>query len=106
MPISRELLSDIKIRLDITWEDEATDIKINSLAEDGMFYIDEKLGDAGDYTTPGYPRMLLMEYVRYARDNAVDVFENNYITTRVNVYIYYFLKFIGADNPLYKTFFT
>ena len=80
MPISRELLSDIKIRLDITWEDEATDIKINSLAEDGMFYIDEKLGDAGDYTTPGYPRMLLMEYVRYARDNAVDVFENNYIT--------------------------
>ena len=27
---------------------------------------------------PGYPRQLLKEYVRYARDAALDVFENNY----------------------------
>lgn len=26
----------------------------------------------------GLPRTLLMEYVRYARDGAPDVFENNY----------------------------
>ena len=33
-----------------------------------------------DYEKDGYPRILLMEYVRYARDEALDVFENNYLS--------------------------
>lgn len=72
------LLDDIKIYLDITWDDEQTDRRITGLIEDGMAYIDDKLGEAGDYLSPGYPRTLLKEYVRYARDAALDVFENNY----------------------------
>ena len=80
MPVSRELLSSVKNRLDITWDDQNTDHKIAGLIEDGIFYLDGKLGEAGDYTIAGYPRTLLMEYVRYARDNALDVFENNYMT--------------------------
>ena len=31
-----------------------------------------------DYGADGLPRTLLMEFVRYARDDALDVFENNY----------------------------
>lgn len=72
------LLDDIKISLDITWDDEQTNRRITGLIEDGMAYIDDKLGEAGDYLSPGYPRTLLKEYVRYARDAALDVFENNY----------------------------
>ena len=80
MAVHRDLLNAVKNRLDITWQDEATDRKIADLIEDGIFYINGKLGEAGVYGEPGYPRTLLMEYVRYARDNALDVFENNYLT--------------------------
>ena len=40
--------------------------------------LDGKLGVAGDYTRDGLPRTLLLEYCRYGRDSALDVFENNY----------------------------
>lgn len=72
------LLSDVENYLDVTWSDEATDAKYRGLIAAGMAYLDRKLGTAGDYTEDGLPRTLLMEYVRYARDSALDVFENNY----------------------------
>lgn len=73
------LLPMIKAYLQITWEDDATDSRVTGLIEDGIVYIDRLLGEAGDYSTPGQARTLLKEYVRYARDEALDVFENNYI---------------------------
>lgn len=72
------LLDDIKTYLLVTWDDEQTNRRITGLIEDGMAYLDDKLGETGDYLSPGYPRTLLKEYVRYARDAALDVFENNY----------------------------
>lgn len=74
------LLADVKNYLDITWDDEATDKKIGGLIASGMVYLNGKLGEAADYTQDGQPRTLLMEYVRYARDGAMDVFENNYLS--------------------------
>ena len=41
-------------------------------------YLNLKYGAEADYTADGMPRTLLMEYVRYARDSALDVFETNY----------------------------
>lgn len=76
IPVS--LLSDIKIHLGITWDDETTDQKLGGLIASGIYYINSKYGAEADYTVSGFPRMLLMEYVRYARDSALDVFENNY----------------------------
>ena len=72
------LLADIKLYLDVTWEDDAADSKLTGLIADGIAYLDDKRGAPGDYVSPGYPRQLLKEYVRYARDAALDVFENNY----------------------------
>ncbi|MBR2582378.1 MAG: hypothetical protein IKO83_01575 [Oscillospiraceae bacterium] len=72
------LLEDVRNRLDITWEDQDTDRKVLGWIEDGVAYLNDKLGEPGDYTVPGFPRTLLFEYVRYARDAALDVFENNY----------------------------
>ena len=73
-----DLLPDIKTALQITWDDAQTNARILGFIEDGCAYLDDKLGEAGDYESPGYPRTLLKEYVRYARDEALDVFENNY----------------------------
>lgn len=72
------LLADMKNYLNITWDDDATDAKVSGLIASGMVYLNAKYGEEADYTADGMPRTLLMEYVRYARDSALDVFENNY----------------------------
>lgn len=71
-------MDDVKNYLNITWNDAATDQKISGLIASGIFYINDKAGGEQDYVTAGYARTLLLEYVRYARDEALDVFENNY----------------------------
>ena len=76
--IPPELLTDVKAALDITWPDDATENKLRGIIAGGMVYINDKYGETADYTADGYPRILLMEYCRYARDGALDVFENNY----------------------------
>ena len=64
------LLEDVKNYLNITWQDDATDTKIGGIIASGVV--------EADYTQNGMPRTLLFEYVRYVRDSALDVFENNY----------------------------
>ena len=74
------LFEDIKAYLDYTWHDEALDRKYRSFVRAGMVYINGKYGEPADYESDGLPRTLLFEYVRYARDGALDVFENNYMS--------------------------
>lgn len=76
--VSAQLLADVENYLNITWQDEATDLKIGGLIAAASVYLDGKGGGAQDYDADGLPRTLLFEYVRYARDEALDVFENNY----------------------------
>lgn len=73
-----ELVEDVKVYLGITWQDDMTDRRICGHIGAGMAYIDSKYGGEADYDSDGLPRSLLFEYVRYARDSALDVFENNY----------------------------
>lgn len=79
MAVSPELLESIKSSLNITWDDEGTDSKISGIIERGIAYLNGKRGAPADYMTPGTPQELLFEYCRYARDEALDVFENNYL---------------------------
>lgn len=74
-----ELLPDIENYLDVTWADEALGNKLWDIAVAGMIYLDGKIGAPQDYMQPGLARALLMDYVRYARDGAADIFENNYL---------------------------
>ena len=82
--ISPALLKDIEDYLGITWEDEVTDRKIRNLIARGMVYLTDKLGHTEakplDFEADTEERTLLFEYVRYARDAATDVFENNYMS--------------------------
>ena len=76
--IPEALLLEVEANCDVTWRDDATDTKFRGYIAGGMVYINDKLGEKADYEADGYPRTLLMEYCRYARDGALDVFENNY----------------------------
>lgn len=78
--ISDALFTDIKADLGITWDDDMQDRKVRNYIRSGISYINGKLGNYADFESDGYPRTLLFEYVRYARDGALDVFENNYMS--------------------------
>ena len=74
--IPAALLADVKDYLGITWSDD--DAKIRGIIASGEAYLDRVRGAAANYTEDGLPRTLLLDYCRYMRDNALDVFENNY----------------------------
>ena len=73
------LLKTVKNYLNITWSDSATDEKIKGIIASGMMYLNGKAGAEMDYVADGAARTLLFEYARYMRDEALDVFENNYL---------------------------
>lgn len=84
MAVNREslpegLLCTVKNYLNITWSDSATDAKIRGIIASGMMYLNSKAGAEMDYQADGAARTLLFEYARYMRDEALDVFENNYL---------------------------
>lgn len=74
------LLKDVKNYLNITWDDDATDKKVSGIIASGMMYLNGKAGAEMDYIADGAARTLLFEYSRYMRDDALDVFENNYLS--------------------------
>ena len=85
MAVSRDnlpegLLEAVKNYLDITWDDDATDNKMRGIIASGMMYLNGKAGAEMDYEIDGTARTLLFEYARYMRDEALDVFENNYLS--------------------------
>ena len=73
------LLANVKNYLNITWDDEATDEKVCGLIASGSAYLDLKIGGSPDYEADGMPRTLLLEWVRYAWSEALDVFEANFL---------------------------
>ena len=72
-----QLLEEVKNYINITWSDVATDEKVCGLIASGSAYLDLKIGGSPDYEADGMPRTLLLEWVRYAWSEALDVFEAN-----------------------------
>jgi hypothetical protein len=75
-----ELLKKIKNYLDITWElDETEEEKLLGLINSGKSYLNRRAGAEIDFESDDDGLMMLKDYVRYARSNALDEFENNYL---------------------------
>jgi len=75
-----ELLAAVRNYLDITWADVGTDTKLSGIIKRGMAYLDLKTGATLDYLPEDLPRQLLLDYCLYARSNALDEFETNYLS--------------------------
>lgn len=73
------LLESVKNYLDITWVDANTDDKLLGIIERGMRYLDRLSGSELDYSIEDTPKALLLDYCRYARSNALEEFQNNYL---------------------------
>lgn len=74
----KTLLADVKNSLDITWDDPATERKLSGFMQTGINYLEAKAGEELDFARGSDAWALLLEFVRYARDGAMDVFESNY----------------------------
>lgn len=96
MALPSGLLDAVKNNLDITWDDSADDVKLTGIITRGMKYLDTAAGMVLDYTAEDKPRELLMEYCRYARSNALDEFQGNYLHELLTLQIQ---AEVGTYNP-------
>lgn len=72
------LLEAVRNYLDVTWTDAALDAKIVMLIKAGKAYINSVSGITCDFMVEGQARSLLLDYVRYARSGATEMFWQNY----------------------------
>ena len=82
------LLEDVKIYLNITWDDENTDNKLTGIIERGKRYLDTIAGEKLDYTTEDKPKELLLDYCRYVRSNALEEYQKNFLHELLSLQLY------------------
>lgn len=73
-----DLLRELKDRLLVTWDDEATDRQLNRLLVRGQSYLNELCGTDFTFADGSAERELLMERCRYDWNNALSDFEENF----------------------------
>jgi len=84
---SSTLLQDVKNYLDITWDDQATDCKLEKIIERGIDYLNMVAGKELDFTKQGLHTALLMDYCRYVRSNALEEFQRNFNSELNTLYL-------------------
>lgn len=72
------LLEAVEAYLKITWQDAATDTEVTGYINRGMARLQKIAGASLDFTAEDQPRALLLDYCRYARSQALEVFEKNF----------------------------
>lgn len=98
MALPKGLLEDVRLYLDITWEDVDTDKKLTGIIERGIKYIDRLAGATLDYTVEDKPKELLLDYCRYVRSNALSEFMNNYLSEILTLQMYQEVKDYETEN--------
>ena len=70
------LLQEVKEYLKITWDDE--DSTLTRMIERGKNYLEDLTGTKLNFEEEGQPKSLLLDYCRYAYNNALEYFEENF----------------------------
>lgn len=70
------MLQEVKEYLKITWDDE--DDSLLSMISRGKNYLQDITGTELDFEVEGQPKALLLDYCRYAYNNALEYFETNF----------------------------
>lgn len=78
--ISENLMSTAKNYLEITWNDEDTNLKLRGILQRGIKYLNDAACNSLNYEIPDKPQELLLEYARYARSNMLQDFQDNYLS--------------------------
>jgi hypothetical protein len=73
-----ELLDAVRNYLDITYTDNAGDVKLTGIIMRGQAYLNRIAGETLDYDIEGDARQLLFDYCRYVRSGALEDFAANF----------------------------
>ena len=74
-----KLLQEVKDHLNITWDEEETNRKIERIIKDAIATLNWKLGAKIDYSEEeGQEHNLLLDYCMYAYNQCTNEFDNNY----------------------------
>ncbi|WP_411680427.1 hypothetical protein [Clostridium thailandense] len=85
-----QLLIEVKSYLHINWQDEDTDIKLKGFINRGMTRLTDIAGVSFlDFTKEDQPKMLLLDYCRYANSHALEMFEKNFESELLSLHIQY-----------------
>ena len=83
--MDEQLLLDVKEYLNITYHDEVTERVLIGALKRGQSIIDGYAGVEQDYSQEGLARQLLLDYCRYVRSHAAEVFEINFRRDLINL---------------------
>ena len=86
------LLRDVKDYLNINWDDDVTNRKIKGFISRGKVAISEYAGCQVtdiDFNKEGNEKQLLFDHCRYARSEALEVFEHNFQSQIVSLRLKY-----------------
>lgn len=72
------LLQELKDILNITWDEEETNRKLQKIMKDAEPILNWKLGAKIDYSNPGLEHNLFLNYCMYSYNNCTNEFDNNY----------------------------
>ena len=84
------LLDAVKSYLKITWQDAATDAEVTGYINRGMTRLQQIAGASLDFTKEDQDYyQLLLDYCRYARSQALEVFEKNFEAELLDLHFRY-----------------
>lgn len=88
------MLDLLKQKLNITWNDEKTDNKLNSIIDDAKIVMNHKLGAEIDYSAPdeAIGRILFLNYCMYAWNDCLEEFDSAYKAEILIARSYYGVK--------------
>lgn len=101
--MTERLISQVKRKLNITWEDDGTNNRVEDIIEAAIPDLIHRLGiaDSGfDFSEPGAENTLFLAYCLYEFNHSLNEFDDNYSNliaqTRARHEVAYFAK-NGAD---------
>lgn len=89
------MLTEVKAYLKITWESENSDLEGYVLR--GKTLLDSLTGTANKYEEEGLAKSLLFDYVRYAYNNGLEYFQDNFAKEILHLQIMEGINAMGGD---------
>jgi len=81
------LLVDVRDYLHITWVDEKTDKNLKGMIKRGVARLQKIAGVSLKFDEEDSPKTLLLDYVRYANSQALEMFEKNFASELMSLHI-------------------
>lgn len=89
------MLTEVKAYLKITWESENSDLE--GYIGRGKSLIDSLTGTRNKYEEEGLAKSLLLDYVRYAYNNGLEYFQDNFAKEILHLQIIEGINAMGGD---------